>query len=115
MPSERSRCYGDIRLIHAFLNATGGNWRSSLYIECHCKYGKQECADFLFAPDEVGRPILLPCRDAEILFARVLDKSECLGILSNLVFHELFRAWFDFYAPDPTQCPFLQLLKYGEK
>lgn len=105
----KSRCRSDIQLIHAFLDATGGNWRSSLYVECHCKYGKTDCADFLYTPDEAGRPILLPCRDAEILFARVLDKSECLGIISNLCFKELFSAWLSLRAPDPSLCPFLQL------
>lgn len=104
-----ARCKSDIALIHAFLDATQGNWRKSLYIECHCKYGKQECRDFLYTPDAEGCPLLLPCCDAEILFARHLDKSECLGVISNLCFHELFTSWFDSRVTDPSTCPFLQL------
>lgn len=103
------RCKSDIHLILAFLNATQGNWRKTLYVECHCTYGQKGCEDYLYTPDEAGCPILLPRSDAEILFAQILDKSECLGIISNLCFKELFSAWLNLRAPDTSFCPFLQL------
>ncbi|MEG0541817.1 MAG: hypothetical protein RR461_03075 [Angelakisella sp.] len=109
-----SRCRSNIRLIHRFLNATDANWRNSIYIECAvCKFGIDQttCGDFLFAPDEDGTPLLIPVCDAEILAATVIDKSECLGIVTNLRFENLFGKWFRGLGTDHGLCPYLQAIK----
>lgn len=89
---NNNKCKTDIRIIHSFLNSTGGNWRNSFFIECNvCKYEKCNlCADFLYAPAYDGTPLLVLSRDAEIIFGRRIDKSECLGVISNVKFEALF-------------------------
>ena len=45
-------------LTKRFSELTEGNWRNSFYIDCSaCPYERPEgCGDFLFVPDETGRP-----------------------------------------------------------
>lgn len=111
---DQSRCCSNIKVIHRFLTATDANWRNSIYIECSaCKFGADQttCGDFLFVPDEDGTPLLIPVHDAEILAATVIDKSECLGIVTNLRFENLFQKWFRTLSADTGVCPYLQAIK----
>lgn len=111
---SESRCISNIKTIHQFLNATDANWRNSIYIECTaCKFDadRQTCGDFLFVPDEDGTPLLLPVRDAEILAARSIDKSECLGLVSSLRFESLFQKWFRMMSSSADKCPYLQVVQ----
>ena len=96
-------------LINSFLECTESNWRHSFYIECHCKYEKTiGCGDFLFVPAANGQPILLPVGDAEIIFSIIVDKSECLGKMSNLLFVELYGKYLSHRRPAPQgKCPLL--------
>lgn len=108
---EKTRCVSNIETIRRFLNATEGNWRNTLYIECStCKYGG-DCQDRLFVPDADGTPLLLPVSDVELLIGGIVDKSECLGLLSNARFAELFQKWMKRMGSDPAMCPFLQAEK----
>jgi hypothetical protein len=106
-------CKTDVHTIHAFLNATEGNWRNSLYIDCsRCHFGGCDCDGFLFAPTEDGTPLLLPVCDARILFSHSIDFSECLGSIPNAYFCELFRLWLRPYRHDNTQCPLRSMIVY---
>lgn len=100
------KCWSDIKVIHAFLQAAEDSWRRSLYIECAvCRYSKTDgCGDFLFVPEVSGRPVLLPLKDAEFLFGSI-DKSECLGQISNVKFQELYKSWLE--KRSNSECPFL--------
>lgn len=109
-----SRCRSHIKVIHRFLTATDANWRNSIYIECSCcKFDAdvQSCGDFLFVPGEDGTPLLLPVSDAAVLAARLIDKSECLGLVTNLRFENLFHKWFQSLSPETGSCPYLQAIK----
>ena len=113
-------CQTPIRIIHQFLNVTGGNWRNAAYIECRCcQYEKPAvCAnqpDWLYVPAVDGSPLLLPVSDAEILFSRRIDKSECLLEISNVRFQALFRGYFMQHYPDMVSCPLLIFCKQFEK
>lgn len=115
-----SFCKTPVRVIHSFLNATGGNWRNAVYVECrYCKYERTNlCAkqpDMLYVAAVDGSPLLLPVSDAEILFARRLDKTECLIEISNLRFQELFRLYISPYCEDKTHCPLLGICEKQEK
>lgn len=103
-----SKCITDIKIIHKFLNLTGGNWHNSIYVECkHCKYAPHEgCGDFLCVPDEDGLPVILPVCDCRVLFSRYIDPSECLLWISQLRFQEIYRAWCTKQTTMPDQCPF---------
>lgn len=108
-----NECKTDIRTIHSFLCSAQGNWRNSIYVDCSiCKFNKEsQCGNFLFVPAYNGSPILLPVSDAEILTGHPIDKSECLGVISNLKFHELFSLWFKLNIDSDEPCPFLQAAK----
>ncbi|MDR1630762.1 MAG: hypothetical protein LBS36_11235 [Oscillospiraceae bacterium] len=107
---NKPRCKTDIRVLHGFLNATGGNWRNSVHIECNvCRYPPCDRQDFLFAPAEDGTPLLMPADDAEIVFGRMIDKSECLGMVSNARFQELFALFLKKYTGADPACPLLRL------
>ena len=110
---SQSKCKSNIKTLHAFLNATKGNWRNSLYIECSiCKYEKTDwCEDHLFAADSDGTPLLIPVSDANIVFARIADKSECLGIIKNVRFTDLFSQWFSDVCNNVNECPLVQVEK----
>lgn len=74
----------------AFDTATNGKWQSSLYIECvTCPHKGNLCAgDFLLAADREGKPVF------ETIAGRKIEKSECLSVLSDAVFNELYATWF---------------------
>lgn len=65
----------------------------------------------LCVPAADGTPLFLPVSDAEILFGRLLDKSECLLELSNLRFQELFRQYITQYCEDKTYCPLVAICR----
>lgn len=95
--------------IQRFLDATQSNWRNALYIEClSCGHGSRpaDCGDILCAFDITGTPVLLPVPDAELIFNRTLDKSECLLTCSNQRFYCLFERWLS-SAPRAEQYPCL--------
>lgn len=116
----KSSCHTPVRIIHPFLNVTGGNWRNAAYIECRCcQYEKSaictEQPDWLYVPAADGSPLLLPVSDAEILFSRRIDKSECLLEISNVRFQALFRGYIMRHCPDTISCPLLIFCKQFEK
>ena len=107
----KSRCKSNIKTIHRFLNATDGNWRNSFYIHCAvCRYEKEpNCGDFLFVPQPDGRPFLLPIHEAETAFG-LIDRGDCLGQMSNVMFGELYKKWLQKACPCSGElCPFIHL------
>jgi len=107
---EKQRCKTHVRVLHGFLNSVRGNWRNSIFIECSvCRCGNCEREDFLFAPAEDGTPLLLPVSDAEIVFGRMIDKSECLDIVSNARFEDLFCLYLKKFRETEPSCPLLKL------
>ena len=106
----KERCGTHIRVLHAFLNSTRGNWRNSVYIECRvCRCVRCGREDFLCAPAADGAPLMLPVPDAEIVFGRLIDKSECLGTVSNARFEELYRLYLDGFIGTEAPCPLLRV------
>lgn len=93
-------------LTKRFSELTEGNWRNSFYIDCStCLYERPEgCGDFLFVPDETGRPFLYPMSiSAEQLGP--IDWSECLGRMSNFMFRELYHRWLNTRTLERNCCP----------
>lgn len=94
-----------------FLQVTGGNWRSTLYVEC-CDCSRaisQRCKNLLCAFDVDGTPILVPEQDLETLWHTSIDKSECLGVVSKHAFCELYQGWISRHIRDPRACPLMDL------
>ena len=106
---KNERCQTDVRVLHGFLNSVRGNWHNSVYIECSvCRCGQCGREDFLFAPAEDGTPLFLPVVDAELVFGRMIDKSECLGTVSNARFEDLFSLYLRNHSGDQP-CPLLRV------
>jgi hypothetical protein len=107
---ENNHCIAPPSVIKAFLENIDDNWRNTFYIECGgCNYEKEKhCGDFLFVPAVTGQPILLPVHDAELLFDRLMDKSECLGVMGTLRFCELYGKHLSRAQSAPEgRCPLL--------
>lgn len=113
-------CQSSIKVIHSFLNATMDNWRNAIYIECcDCRYRQSKICtdipDMLCAIKEDGAPVLLPVSDAKLLFAQCIDKTECLLILSNLLFQEIYKDYISCFYKDKIQCPLLAICQNQSK
>jgi hypothetical protein len=81
-----------------------------VYVECsHCRHGGCNRQDFLYAPAETGTPLLLPIPDAEIVFGRLIDKSECLAIMTNARLEDWFSLYLSKINKTGYQCPLLAL------
>ena len=52
---------------------------------------------------------MLPVRDAEIVFGRMMDKSECLGVVSNAQFNDLFAQYLKRFDGGKFPCALLRL------
>ncbi|MFI3326491.1 MAG: hypothetical protein R3Y35_10010 [Clostridia bacterium] len=107
------KCKSNIKTINDFLNSTKVNWRNSVYIECNiCKYTKDYyCQDFLFSPNKDGTPIIIPVSDIEVITSRIVDKSECLSVISNIKFQDLYSFWFEQFILSDKVCPYKNIVK----
>lgn len=113
---EPYRCKSGIFTISHFLKSTENNWRNAAFIECSaCRWKrKPSCPNFLFTVQADGTPVLLPEKDAEVLFGRLIDKTECTLQLSNFRFVDLYRPWFSsHFKLDMLECPCLKLIEKG--
>lgn len=88
-------CAPDLEAVRAFMNATEGNWRDSVYVECGtCVFPDREnCGGFLCAAGRDGLPVMLPLPVCERVFRRYIDPSECLIWTTRPRFAALWRAW----------------------
>ena len=98
-------------LTKRFSELTEGNWRNSFYIDCSaCPYERPEgCGDFLFVPDETGRPFLYPMSIAAEQLGPI-DWSECLGRMSNFMFRELYHWWLNTRTLERNCCPLRKMV-----
>lgn len=62
-------------------------------------------------PDGEGRPLLLPVPDAQLLWGRRLDKTECICTCSRLRFQELFTTWLKQSDVSAEGCRLIQALQ----
>lgn len=114
---KKVHCQTDVGIVQTFLRLTENNWRNSMYIECRvCKFPRSpvcaNCADFLCYSWRTWRTVMLPVQEADIIFHRLIDKSECLLVISNVVFRDLYSNYFRRVANKSGECPFLQALKH---
>lgn len=95
-------------LTKRFLKLTEGNWRNSFYIDCSsCPYEQPEsCGDFLFVPDEIGRPFLYPVAFAKEQFGPI----DCLGRMSSFMFRELYHRWLNIRTLEKPYCPIQKMV-----
>ena len=94
-----------------FLQASGGSWRNTLYIECgECPRAvSARCRNLLCAIDENAVPVFIPEQDAALLFRTEIDKSECLTVMSRAAFCELYKNYLFRRIRDPQACPITDL------
>jgi len=97
--------------IAAFLKATHGNWRNSIYIECGgCQYGRQElCAGFLLAFDAEAKPIIIRAEQAFNTLGEMPQIDECAALLSRIGFEHLFVSWLVWIESSPHECVLCKL------
>lgn len=112
-----NKSYTSYQNIGKFINNINGNFRNCLYITCSvCKNKKDFCnGDMLVSFDEAGAPVFISVTDANYIFATLIDKSECLGEISNAKFLNLFEEFFRKHTNSEDGCPFQQLTKSREE
>lgn len=88
----------DMKRLYLFLKFVGGNYRNSIYIECHCNQG------YLFTTDRDGKPLLISVNDFYHLTGEYPQKDEMYGSLDCRFFETLFRTWFT-WNTDTNECP----------
>ena len=105
-----------ICIIYSFLNAAKGNWRNSIYIECHsCPYGKQDlCSGFMFVPNSSGRPILISADVITAMTGTSVDKDECIVAISRQKFEILCALWLERQINSPNKCALLQIVNRNQ-
>ena len=64
--------------------------------------------------DSDGNPALITVKDANFIFATVIDKSECLAEMSNAKFKFLFENYIKKHTCKDSGCPLLQLTQIYE-
>ena len=96
MINMRLHCKTDSKILCQFLNLCSGNWHNCVYVRCHCKQ-RSTCylADFLFLPDKVGKPIILPLNDCSLVFSLVPNQEECLLSITSCQFIKMYAAYID--------------------
>ena len=111
-----AKCYTNYSNIGKFISNINGNWRNSIYITCSvCKHKKESCCeDILVSFDEDGKPTVIAVTDANLIFATIIDKSECLAEISNAKFKCLFENFIKKYTCEEAGCSFLQLTQIYE-
>lgn len=95
---------------YLFLSLTRGNWRNSLYIECKntcCK----ECKGFLMISDTEGVPMLYPVSVFENKTGEVIDKNECVSVISIEAFNAVYDRWLIWNITDKKACSIPQLIE----
>ena len=98
-------------ILCSFLIAAKGNWRNSIFIECgnKCPNKNQlQCSGFLMAPDSKGWPLLIPISAIFKITGVMVDKNECLSIISCHNFELLYSSWLDWHVSSPNECPLFQ-------
>jgi hypothetical protein len=99
--------------LFSFLSAAKGNWRNSIYIECHqCNYGKKNlCPGFLLIPDYDGQPVVIPDSLVERMTGLGADKNECLAVLYRQDFESLYSLWLEWNVSSSNECALMQIVK----
>lgn len=100
----------EVHALYGFLHLVRGNWRNALYIECGpCPYAMSCSSGYLLTTDLNGVPILFDVQRFEALTGETVDKQECVGIISKVMFDSLFDRWLLWNVDDPQSCAIRQL------
>lgn len=79
-----------------FLEVTEGNYRNSVYIETPgISTEEMPYLDILCAFDEQAMPVLVGVHDVEKHFGIIVDKSECLTVMSRGLFCAVYGRWLE--------------------
>ena len=114
---ETIHCLADAKQIRRFLDACDGNRHRCIYVECANCRGKNPCnrSGFLFCPDCRAVPLVLPLSDADLLFACRPEPEECLALLRDIVFLEMYAEFFKGHKIIAPDCPCMALLDIQNK
>ena len=95
--------------LYAFIKASRGNWRNTIYIPCectNCPYGHTPtCTGFLMVANEDGNPLLISESDFISSTGETLDPRECCGTMSRYAFENLYTLFFQWHMESICDCP----------
>lgn len=107
----------DAKHIRNFLDSCDGNWHGCIYVTCSSCRFPDTCREpgFLFHPNEMAAPLLLPLCDAKILFAQIPEPEECLCTMSVARFLSMYGNYLNKLNYPEDKCPCMVLLKDQEE
>ena len=114
---ETTHCLADAKHIRRFLDACDGNWHRCTYINCANCRAKNPCKEtgFLFCPDCRAIPLVLPLSDANVLFACRPESEECLTLLKDSAFLDMYAEFLKEQKIISPDCPCRALLDIQNK
>ena len=101
--------------LYAFLQASRGNWRNAIWIECKFSlYKNQQCDEYLLAADRTGAPLVFSVEQFRRLTGDTPVKDECIAVLSEQAFEELYSSWLLWHIDWLKDCRLRQLAQGKE-
>lgn len=101
--------------LYAFLQASRGNWRNAIWIECRvCLYKNQQCDKYLLTADRTGAPLVFSVEQFRQLTGDMPIKDECIAVLSEHAFEVLYSSWLLWHTDWKYGCCLRQLAQGQE-
>ena len=96
--------------LYAFLQASRGNWRNAIWIECKsCLYENQQCDEYLLTADRNDTPLVFSVAQFRQLTGDMPVKDECIAVLSEHAFEVLYSSWLLWNTDWKNGCRLRQL------
>ena len=96
--------------LYTFLQASSGNWRNAVWIECKsCLYENLQCDGYLMTADRNGAPLVFSVVQFRQLTGDMPVKDECIAVLSEHAFEVLYSSWLLWHTDWKNGCCLRQL------
>jgi hypothetical protein len=94
-----------------FFQATGGNWRNSVFVRCvesACGL-KEPCGGFLLAFGADARPVLIAAGMFSAAAGQAVEEDECAAVIRRQDFEALYAGWLRWALDSPKPCALARL------
>ena len=91
---KQSHINADAKHLRHFLDLCNGNWHNCVYVRCVFCDTRSFCngSHFLYHLDSSGIPCVLTMADAEMIFSRIPEPTECANAITLDEFLPLYRS-----------------------
>lgn len=113
---KQSHINADAKHLRHFLDLCNGNWHNCVYVRCVSCDTRSFCngSHFLYHLDSSGIPYVLTMADAEMIFSRIPEPTECADAITLDEFLALYSSYLKSIHLASKPCPCIALLRYQE-